>query len=185
MADDDQIQIVYEGRFLQYVINDGYEYIRRHNCTGIVIVVAQTVDRKLIFVDQFRPPVNKRVIEFTAGLVSDSPEFAGEMTEVAAKRELMEETGYRADKVIHMTTGPASGGSSADLVSIFLALDVKKTGCGGGDDSEDIIVHEVSVDQVDQWLEQMTLKGYLIEPKIYAGLYFLNQYNKNLIVKEK
>ena len=48
-----------------------------------------------------------------------------------------------------------------------------KKGPGGGDETESIIVHEVSLQEVDLWLYEMEKKGYLVDPKVYAGLYFL------------
>ena len=69
--------------------------------------------------------------------------------------------------------GPISAGSSADMVIMLRAFDLKKVSEGGGDHYESIIVHEVPLNKTDQWLQAMERKGYLIEPKVYTGLYFL------------
>ena len=48
-------------------------------------------------------------------------------------------------------------------------------GPGGGDDSEEIEVHVVPLDQVDAWLDDRRAQGLPLDPKIYTALYWLNQ----------
>ena len=35
------------------------------------------------------------------------------------------------------------------------------------------VIHEVAFEDVDEWLDEKSKNGFLIEPKIYSGLYFL------------
>lgn len=174
---DASVRVVHEGRFLHFVEKAGWEYIQRCNCTGIVIIVALTDDQEAIFVEQFRPPVDKHVIEFPAGLINDRPNAPVESLEQGASRELEEETGYRAKKMTKIMEGPVSGGSSGDLVTVLLAEGLEKVGSGGGDETEDIVTHLVPIREVDSWLLAQVERGCLLEPKIYAGLYFLKNYN--------
>jgi ADP-ribose pyrophosphatase len=171
-------KVIAQGRYIRFVKDGKWEYFERHNCQGIVIIVALTDERKVLFVEQYRPPVKKNVIEFPAGLVSDQKKFKNESIAVAAKRELFEETGYRARKMSKLLHGPVSGGASSDMVTMMLASGLQKTGSGGGDHTEMITVHEVPISKVEGWLKTQERKGLLIEPKIYSGLYFLNKYNK-------
>ncbi len=168
-------KILYEGHFFRFVRNGQWEYFERNNCRGIVIIVAMTDARKVVLVEQYRPPVAKRVIEFPAGLISDHPAIKDETLAKAAKRELLEETGYKARKIARLLHGPVSSGSSSDMVTLVRAYDLVKVSEGGGDPLESITVHEIPLDLVDRWLERMRGKGYLIEPKVYAGLYFLRR----------
>ena len=64
-------EIIYEGKFLRFIRMGGWEYVQRNNCSAIVIIMALTEDDHVIFVEQYRPPVDKIVIEFPAGLVDD------------------------------------------------------------------------------------------------------------------
>jgi ADP-ribose pyrophosphatase len=48
-----------------------------------------------------------------------------------------------------------------------------KVANGGGDETESIKVHEVLLAEADLWLYEMEQKGFLIDPKVYVGLYFL------------
>lgn len=181
---DDKKVVLFEGSFLRFVKRGEWEYVERNNCTGIVIIIAMTEDRKVLLIEQFRPPVNANVIEFPAGLVGDHPPKEGEtvnaeLMEEAAIRELFEETGYDAGRMECLLDGPVNGGSSSNLVRLFRAHDLKKVGAGGGDETESIIVHEIPIDNVNQWILEMSSQGKLIEPKVYAGLYFLKEYHKS------
>jgi ADP-ribose pyrophosphatase len=55
---------------------------------------------------------------------------------------------------------------------MYLALDARKVSDGGGDESEDIHVRLVPLDQVEQWLDEQRRGGLLVDPKVYAALYF-------------
>ena len=138
-----------------------------------------TEDQKVIFVEQYRPTVDKKIIEFPAGLVNDHRDAKTESLKKAAKRELLEESGYQAKDIDLLLEGPVSSGSSGDLVTMVRARGLKKIAKGGGvDESESIIVHEIDLNDVDAWLKTMESQGYLVEPKIYTGLYFLKNYNR-------
>ena len=167
---------------MRFVNKGGWEYIERNNCEGIVIVLAMTGDNKVIFVEQYRPPVGKNVIEFPAGLVNDQKDSMKSQTKEtslqAGKRELLEETGYKARRMKKLFEGPINCGVSSDMLIFVRAIDIKKVSSGGGDDSEEIKVHEIEIDKAEQWLKKKEKKGCLIGPRVYAGLYFLNKYNK-------
>jgi len=173
-----ETETLYEGKFLRFLRKGEWEYAQRNNCSDIVIIVAVTQDRHILFVEQFRPPVGQRVIEFPAGLVNDQNGAVYESVTDAAKRELLEETGYKAEVMTVLLNGPVSGGSSADMVTMVLAREVVKISDGGGVEDETIVVHRVALDEADAWLDSMRRSGdCLIEPKIYTGLYFLTRYN--------
>ena len=166
---------VYEGRFIRCLIKGRWEYVRRTNCTGVAIIVAMTQDRKVLFTEQFRIPVDRRVIEFPAGLVNDLVSEADETLEQAAARELLEETGYWAERVTPLTAGPVSAGLTSEVVTMVQAKGLRKESNGGGDGMEKIAVHEIPLDRVESWLTEMQAQGKLVDPKIYAGLFFLKR----------
>ncbi len=167
--------VLYEGKYKTLLIKNGWEYTRRNNCKGIVAVLAVTAENNLVFVEQYRVPVGSKVIEFPAGLVDDYKDRPEESFQKAAARELEEETGYRAEEMIYLAEGPAACGTSTEIIHLYQATHIKKVGPGGGDASECIKVHEIPLAGVDGWLKNMQEEGFLIDPKIFAGLYFLNQ----------
>jgi ADP-ribose pyrophosphatase len=165
--------ILHKGKYLDLIREDNWEYVKRTHCSGIVVIVAMTQDEKVILVEQFRRPVEAQVIEWPAGLVNDQTPHDPETMEAAARRELLEETGYQAEHLSLLVEGPVSSGLSAEIITFYQALDVVKKGPGGGDATESIKVHEVPLKEADLWLYEMEKKGLLVDPKVYAGLYFL------------
>ena len=175
-----KVRVLLAGKYLSLYKQNQWEFVKRNNCTGIVIILAKTKENNILFVEQFRPPVGKRVIEFPAGLVNDHNLKRGESVLTAAKRELLEETGYHAKKMVKIIKGPVSSGLTSDLVTFVLAKGLEKISDGGGDHTENIIVHEISFRSAEKWLKSKIKKGYLLDPKIYAGLYFFSKYNEAL-----
>ncbi len=166
-------EILLEGRFLQAVRRGQWEYVRRKNTSGVVIVVALTPEDELILVEQFRPPVGARVIELPAGLAGDIAGHEHEALARAAARELEEETGYRAGRIEELTAGPVSAGLTSEVVTFFRAHDLTRIDDGGGDHTEDIEVHHVGRAVIAGWLAERQRSGVLVDPKVFAALYFL------------
>ena len=169
----DKPEILLEGKFLRLLRWGRWEYAQRCNCTGIVVIIAMTAEGKVIFTRQWRPPVNKDVIEFPAGLVNDKNFHKKESMALAARRELLEETGYEARQIKKIISGPVSAGFSSDLISIYLASGLSQKNKGGGDATENIRTYTVPLARVDRWLKEKERQGCLVDPKVYAGLYFL------------
>ncbi len=138
-----QLETIAQGRHLRLVRRDRWEFVQRTAASGVVIVVAMTPEGNVLFVEQYRAPVDARVIEFPAGLAGDLPGAEDEPLEEAAMRELLEETGYRAERVLRVFVGSSSAGLTDETTTFFLAEDLRKVAPGGGDDSEEITMHEV------------------------------------------
>ncbi len=170
--------VLKEGKFIRLLTRFGWEYVERNNCSGIVIILAMTDEKKVILTEQYRIPVGRKVIEFPAGLVNDLNFKRQESLKTAAQREFLEETGYWAKKMIKMIDGPVSGGFTSDIVTLFKAEGIIRKHKGGGDHTELITVHEIPLEKVDAWLIKKRKKGCLVDPKIYTGLYFLKKYNE-------
>ena len=88
---------------------------------------------------------------------------------------MLEETGYAAERMEALTTGPACSGITSERVTLFHATGLRRTGKGGGVAQEDITVHEVPLAEIIPWLETKAKTGVLIDPKVYAGLFFITQ----------
>jgi ADP-ribose pyrophosphatase len=140
--------------------------------SGIVGLIPVTPQRELVLVEQYRVPTGAWVIELPAGLAGDIAGQEHEALELAAARELEEETGYRAGRLQRLLQGPNSAGSSSAQMTFYLADQLTKVGPGGGDEHEDITVHVVAMEKVWPWLQQQQAQGKAIDPKIFAGLWF-------------
>jgi ADP-ribose pyrophosphatase len=163
--------ILHRGKYLALVKEGHWEYADRVGATGAAIIVAVTPENKLLLVEQFRIPVHACTIELPAGITGDTG--TSESDAEAAKRELLEETGFEAKKIEALTTGPASSGLTSETVTLFLASDLRRVHAGGGIEHEKITVHEIPLTEVAHWLKSRAAEGCLIDPKVYAGLYFL------------
>jgi len=166
---------LHTGRYLALVREGHWEYADRTNATGAAIIVAVTAERKLLLVEQYRIPVHARTIELPAGIIGDEPGGSDEVHAEAARRELIEETGYEAGHIEALTHGPASSGLTSETVTLFRATDLRRVGAGGGVAHEAITVHEVPLAEVHEWLATKSKAGVLVDPKVYAGLYFIGR----------
>jgi ADP-ribose pyrophosphatase len=164
--------IHFQGRYLNLLERDGWEFASRSNASSVVILVAVTSDEEIVLVEQYRKPVGSLVIELPAGLVGDHVDPDESILDAAA-RELEEETGYAAAQLEVLMTCPSSAGMSDEMISFVLAKGLTRVGPGGGDDSEDIEVHIVPLTDVDAWLTHQLSAGKPLDPKIYAALYWL------------
>lgn len=149
-----------------------WEYVERSVSTGVIALIPVTDSGRLVLVEQERPPVGASVVEIPAGLVGDRPGEERESLEAAARRELVEETGYEAASLELVAHGPPSAGVSDEELVVFLATGLRKVGDGGGDEHEDIRVHEVELSAVEEWLGRRASEGAKIDLKIWMGLHF-------------
>ena len=85
------------GDHLRLVVRNGWEFVERPRISGIVVIVGTTRHGCLVLVTQWREPVAAPVVEWPAGLAGDLAGSETEALEEAARRELFEETGFRAD----------------------------------------------------------------------------------------
>jgi len=162
---------LYEGRFLSLRRKaNGWEYCARRNDVSAVMIFALNSKDCVLLVEEFRPAIGKKCICFPAGLSGDE---APEAHETAARRELLEEAGYSTAEMRFLFSGPSSPGISSEMLHFFLALDLKKTALGGGVEGENITVHEVPIADIDSWLLRQMQTGISVDPRVYAGLYFL------------
>ncbi|ADV28213.1 NUDIX hydrolase [Pseudoxanthomonas suwonensis 11-1] len=170
--DRDAPRVVYEGKYQRMVVRGTWEYSERTHAGGLAaIIVAVTPDDRVLFVEQFRVPLQARTIEMPAGLVGDID--AGESIEVSAVRELEEETGWTAEHAEVLLVGPTSSGASSEKVAFVRATGLRKVGAGGGDASEDITVHEVPRASAAAWLVGKMRAGYQLDAKLWAGLWMI------------
>lgn len=163
-------RVLYQGHYLTLLEREGWEFIQRRH--GVAVLIAWTPDRELLLVEQYRIPIGRRTIELPAGLVGDEPGRGHEPLLEAAGRELIEETGWRAGRLRELINCPTSAGMSDESVTFVLAQDLELVAPGGGDDSEQIVVHRVPAAAVEPWLADRDRAGLAIDPKIYAALYW-------------
>ena len=106
---------VFEGKYIRvinkYLLTDNgretvWETVERTNVHngGAVVIIAVTKQGEMLFERNWRAPTESWIIQFPAGLT----DVKNESEEETARRELLEETGYRADRLIPVIASPLS-----------------------------------------------------------------------------
>ena len=151
-------ETVFEGEHLKFVRKhfktgkgEGiWETIERKNIynKGAVVIAALTKERELILERNWRAPLESFVIQLPAGL-SDKE---GENEEEVARRELLEETGYKAEKLIPVIAVPLCPALTPTRATHFFAPGVEFVGKEGKEVPEEIEVLKVPVEKLDDFL---------------------------------
>ncbi len=160
-------EIVWQGRFITAKKRGTWEYVSR--ARGIKAAVILAVDNgHVLLVEQFRAPINRFCLELPAGLVGDDSE--GEAVELAAARELEEETGYRPEIVTVIGEFYSSPGLVSESFFFVQAKKLVKVSDGGGVEGENITVHRVALAELGTFVEAKRAEGCAIDTKLLTVL---------------
>jgi ADP-ribose pyrophosphatase len=164
-------RLIGSGKYLRLLARGRWEYVERVSISGVVVIVAITPDDKVVFIEQFRPALGANEIELPAGLAGDVAGQEEEELAAAARRELLEESGYDAQHFRVLGSAPTSAGLTNEVLTYLLATDLTRVNGGGGDEHENITVHEVPIREIDRWLQVRVAAGSQIAGILYTGLY--------------
>jgi len=130
---------------------------------GAVAVAAVDDDDRLMMIYQYRTALNRRLWELPAGLL-DEP---GEAPELAAARELREETGLVADDWRVLIDVALSPGFCDEAVRVYLARGLSQVGRPEADHEEaDLTAHWVDLEQA----VERVLSGEIVNATAAAGV---------------
>ena len=163
------VELMWEGKFVRALRRGKWEYASRARDIGAVVILAEH-EGKVILVEQPRVPPDCRCIEIPAGLVGDHDPDA--TVEATAVKELEEETGFTAERVERLGEFYSSPGMLSEGFTLVRAHGVRRTGEGGGDESEDIKVHLVPRDEIPQFIEEKRAEGCGVDAKLLLLLNF-------------
>ncbi len=141
------------------VVNDEY-YILEYPTW--VNVIAITKDGKFVMVEQYRHGLQDIFTELVAGVAE-----TGEDPLTAAKRELMEETGYGKGKWRLNMVVSANPGSQNNLSYSFIAEDVEPVGEQHLDATEDVNVKLLTEKEVYDMLAEDNMKQALMAAPLW------------------
>ncbi len=168
---------LWKGKFLEtflisYEDREGivryWEAVGRVNSKEVVVMVPITADKEVVLIRQFRPALDSYVIECPAGQVEE-----GEETMAAARRELIEETGYDSENLTLFSDGVMSTGINMEQWRIILAPDAKLVSEETlndypSDENEDIEVVRVPLEDVYTSLESYRNNGDQVDLRIFG-----------------
>jgi 8-oxo-dGTP pyrophosphatase MutT (NUDIX family) len=133
-----------------------------------VDVIALTVDRNVVLVDQYRHAVGQIRTEFPAGMVDEAEEPI-----VAIKRELLEETGYASQEWHLLGSAAVNPALQTNRIHCFLALGAQKVAEQDLDEGEAIRTHELPLPALVEQVEAGSLELPALQ---LASLYLLQSY---------
>ncbi|MDB9312888.1 NUDIX hydrolase [Spirulina sp. CS-785/01] len=165
-----QNNLTYQGRKFSFTVDQlrlpngvegNWECIRH---PGGALAVPVTSEGKFVLVYQYRFAVERRLLEFPAGTVE-----VGENPAETIKREIEEETGYKANRWQHLGDFPLAPGYSDEYIYAFLAQDLEQLPHPPyQDEDEDIEVVLMTPEE----LETVILKEGTVDAKSVTS-YFL------------
>lgn len=146
---------IYDGKVVKLqmddvILPDGKtakrELIKHPGAVGIIPI---TKDKKIIFVEQYRKPLEASLVEIPAGKLEP-----GEKPEITAVRELEEETGYTTNALQFIASFYTSPGFADELMHLYLTDQLEPlTEKVAGDDDEFVELLELTLDEAKQYVK--------------------------------
>ena len=166
----DETQLRYE-RF-DGTMSDPVSRLALERGDSVAVLLYRPGSERIILVNQFKYPTYEKgpgwIVETLAGMIDPGEDAAD-----AARREVLEETGYSVASLVHLSTFYLSPGGSSERVFLYLAevADGDKVADGGGRavEGEDIVSVELSL--ADALAQVRT--GAIVDAKTMVAIYAL------------
>jgi ADP-ribose pyrophosphatase len=160
-------EVQWQGKYLTAVKSGRWEFVERAGRISAVVILAEH-DGKVVLVEQPRMAIGRRCIEFPAGLIGDMG--GDDNVELAARRELEEETGFAAERIELLGDYYSSPGMVAESFTLVRAKGLTQVGAGGGVDGEDIVTHLVPRGEINAFIAAKREEGVGIDVKLLVLL---------------
>ncbi len=139
---------------------------------GAVAIVALDPEDRVLLVRQYRHPAGRALLEIPAGTLDRDPASgATEDPDVAARRELEEETGYRAERWERLTDFWTAPGFATERMFLYLATDLLPAGPDRLEPDEDEVLQLVRL----PWRDAVAAaeRGEIADAKSLVGILWL------------
>jgi ADP-ribose pyrophosphatase len=168
MATDDADapeEVMWAGRFITAKRRGKWEYVGRARGIRAAVILPLDGDH-VILVEQFRVPLGCACLELPAGLIGDDAGSEDEDPLAAARRELIEETGYAAARWEDLGEYFSSPGMVSESFTLLRASELTQVGSGGGVEDENIVVHRVKLADLEKFVADTRARGVAIDVKM-------------------
>ncbi len=137
---------------------------------GAVTILPVDDEGRILFVRQYRHATGRELLELPAGTLN-----AGEPPETCALREIREETGFAAGKMVKLGEFFLAPGYSTEYMVVYLATELKHDPLPR-DQDEFISLQPIPIGQA----YRMALSGEVMDGKSLAGLLLAQAYLQKL-----
>lgn len=161
---DEPGEIAWAGKWITVRRRGKWEYVSRARGIRAAVIVAIDDADHVLLVDQYRVPLGRRCLELPAGLVGD--EHEDDTVLGAARRELIEETGYDCAAAEDLGEFYSSPGLVSESFTLVRATGLTRVGEGGGLADEDIVVHRVPRAGITDFVAAKRAEGLAIDVKL-------------------
>lgn len=136
-----------------------------------VNIIALTKDGDVVLINQFRHGTEEIILEIPGGMIDE-----GEEPETAARRELVEETGYEAAEFVYLGKSRPNPAIQNNTIYHFLAKDCVKVKETSFDEHESVVTCIVPYENV----KKLILSGEITHALAVAGFYYSDLYLNSL-----
>jgi 8-oxo-dGTP pyrophosphatase MutT (NUDIX family) len=133
-------------------------------------IVALTRNGEVVLVKQYRHGVCEALLEFPGGVVEEDEDPI-----IGAQRELLEETGYKASKLIEIGRIYPNPAFQTNTLFCYLALDAEKVSDQNLDAGEDIEVHLMPLDELVETAKRGEFSHALMTAVLFQALVYFNR----------
>ncbi len=130
-----------------------------------VNVIALTKYGEVVLIEQFRHGAQETILEIPGGMIDEN-----EKPETAARRELLEETGFSANEFVYLGKSQPNPAIQNNWIFHFLALDCEKGSETRFDEHESIVAKLVGLDEIPRLIETEKITHSLVLAAFYKFL---------------
>jgi ADP-ribose pyrophosphatase len=170
-------RVVFEGGYLTYRVDtvvdaDGKQHTRQVVVHPGAVAIVPVIDSDVLMVRQYRTPVAKVLLELPAGTLDRGEDGSTENPDVAAPRELGEETGYRAAAWRLLGNFYTAPGFATEHMFLYLATDLTPIEAyAGPEEDERLDLHRIPIAEAVRMAEM----GEIQDAKSLVGLFWLQR----------
>ncbi len=136
-----------------------------------VNVIALTNKDEIVLIEQFRHGIEETILEIPGGMVDEN-----ESAETAARRELLEETGYSSKEFVALGKSRPNPAIQNNWIHHFAAFDCEKKGETDFDEHENVVTKLFPLADIRQLIES----GKITHSLAITAFYFFNLHDKHL-----